>query len=223
MIPFSPRLRIKDMYPPVRDLEQPGCPLTRPIWSRCWPPPWRLPTRDRGSLSATGVPQGDEACLAELQGMVRDYFAAGSLLDRPAVTVATRSLHDELTRAKQIGPYKLRELLGEGGMGMVYVAEQEKPIRRKVALKVIKPGMDSRQVIARFEAERQALSLMDHPNIARVLDAGTTDSGRPYFVMELVKGLPITEHCDKYQLDTRKRLELFQQICRAVQHVIRRE
>ena len=92
-----------------------------------------------------------------------------------------------------IGPYRLMEQIGEGGFGLVFVAEQERPVRRKVALKIIKPGMDTRDVIARFEAERQALALMDHPNIARVLDAGTTDSGRPYFVMELVRGIPITD------------------------------
>ena len=117
-----------------------------------------------------------------------------------------------------IGPYKLRELLGEGGMGSVYVAEQEKPVRRKVALKIIKPGMDSQEVIYRFEAERQALAMMDHPNIAKVLDAGTTESGTPYFVMEIVKGTPITEHCDSLQLNTRERLQLFLQVCQAVQH-----
>src|SRR6185295_2031452 len=94
-----------------------------------------------------------------------------------------------------IGPYKLLQQIGEGGLGVVYMAEQHEPVKRRVALKIIKPGMDTRQVIARFEAERQALSLMDHPNIARVLDAGATDSGRPYFVMELVKGQPITQYC----------------------------
>ena len=103
-------------------------------------------------------------------------------------------------------------------MGAVFMAEQEEPVRRKVALKIIKPGMDSRQVIARFEAERQALALMDHPNIARVLDAGTTDTGRPYFVMELVHGVPITEYCDDNQLTPRERLELFVPVCQAIQH-----
>ena len=103
-------------------------------------------------------------------------------------------------------------------MGVVYMAEQHEPVRRKVALKIIKPGMDTRQVIARFEAERQALSLMDHPNIARVLDAGTTDSGRPYFVMELVKGRPITQYCDEQHLTPRQRLELFLPVCQAIQH-----
>jgi serine/threonine protein kinase/Flp pilus assembly protein TadD len=117
-----------------------------------------------------------------------------------------------------IGPYKLMEQIGEGGMGLVFVAEQQHPVRRKVALKVIKPGMDTRQVIARFEAERQALALMDHPNIARVYDGGETASGRPYFVMELVKGVPITEYCDQNQVPIRERLELFLHVCQAVQH-----
>src|SRR6202043_92506 len=108
-----------------------------------------------------------------------------------------------------IGPYKLMEQIGEGGMGLVFVAQQEQPVRRKVALKIIKPGMDSTQVIARFEAERQALALMDHPNIAKVLDAGTTDSGHPYFVMERVKGVPIIQYADEHRLTPRERLELF--------------
>src|SRR5260370_16900 len=117
-----------------------------------------------------------------------------------------------------IGPYKLMEQIGEGGMGLVFVAEQQHPIRRKVALKVIKPGMDTREVIGRFEAERQALALMDHPNIARILDAGTTESGRPYFVMELVSGIPVTEYCDRAQLTPRERLELFVSAAQAIQH-----
>ncbi|HEY1601111.1 MAG TPA: protein kinase, partial [Pirellulales bacterium] len=117
-----------------------------------------------------------------------------------------------------VGPYKLLEQIGEGGMGVVYMADQQTPIRRRVALKVIKPGLDTRQVIARFEAERQALALMDHPNIARVLDAGTADSGRSYFVMELVRGVPITEYCDQNNLPLHERLELFGQVCHAVQH-----
>ena len=117
-----------------------------------------------------------------------------------------------------ISRYKLMEQIGEGGMGTVFVARQNRPIRRKVALKVIKPGMDSKAVIARFEAERQALAMMDHPNIAKVLDAGTTESGRPYFCMELVKGIPITEYCDQHRLAVRERLTLFVQVCQAIQH-----
>ncbi|MCR9293961.1 MAG: serine/threonine protein kinase [bacterium] len=119
---------------------------------------------------------------------------------------------------QEIGRYRLLQKIGEGGFGVVFMAEQLRPVRRKVALKVIKPGMDSSAVVARFEAERQALALMDHPNIARVLDGGATDSGRPYFVMELVKGVPITEYCDKNQLNTSERLRLFIRVCQAVQH-----
>jgi WD40 repeat protein/serine/threonine protein kinase len=118
----------------------------------------------------------------------------------------------------QIGPYKLLRILGEGGMGIVYLAEQIQPVRRRVALKIIKPGMDSKQVIARFEAERQALALLDHPNVAHVYDAGTTEAGRPYFAMEYVQGVPITEHCDRQKLTIEERLKLFVQVCEAIQH-----
>src|SRR4029077_18634501 len=117
----------------------------------------------------------------------------------------------------QIGPYKLLQQIGEGGMGTVYMAEQTQPVQRKVAIKVIKAGMDTRPVIARFEAERQALAMMDHVNIARVLDAGTTEAGRPYFVMELVHGVPITKYCDDNQMTPRERLELFVPVCQAIQ------
>jgi serine/threonine protein kinase len=119
---------------------------------------------------------------------------------------------------ERIGPYKLLQEIGRGGCGIVYMAEQEKPVRRRVALKLIKLGMDTQQVIARFEAERQALALMDHPNIAKVLDAGATGTGRPYFVMELVRGIKITEYCDQNRLPALERLKLFIQVCRAVQH-----
>src|SRR5450432_4052564 len=128
----------------------------------------------------------------------------------------------EIPRAEgpggRIGPFKILQQLGEGGFGSVFEAEQEQPVKRRVALKVIKLGMDTREVIARFEAERQALALMDHPHIARVLDAGATDSGRPYFVMELVKGEPITRYCLKHSLTIEQRLQLFEQVCAAVQH-----
>jgi serine/threonine-protein kinase len=117
--------------------------------------------------------------------------------------------------------YKIRQEIGEGGMGTVFFAEQLRPVRRQVALKLIKRGMDSRNVLARFESEPQALALMDHPNIARVLDAGTTADGRPFFVMELVKGIPITEYCDAHRLDLNARLALFRQVCSAVQHAQR--
>src|SRR5262249_42851906 len=116
------------------------------------------------------------------------------------------------------GRYKLLEAIGEGGMGTVWMAEQREPVKRLVALKLIKAGMDSKAVLARFEAERQALALMDHPNIAKVLDGGTTEQGRPYFVMELVKGLPLTEYCDARRLSVPGRLKLFVQVCSAVQH-----
>ncbi|HEU6448232.1 MAG TPA: serine/threonine-protein kinase [Verrucomicrobiae bacterium] len=127
---------------------------------------------------------------------------------------------DELTDALGtcIGRYKLLQKIGEGGCGIVYMAEQQEPVHRRVALKIIKLGMDTKSVIARFDAERQALALMDHPNIARVLDAGATETGRPYFMMELVRGVRITDYCDKNQLDMRQRLELFVQVCQAIQH-----
>src|ERR1022692_619702 len=118
----------------------------------------------------------------------------------------------------RIGPYKLLQRIGEGGGGVVYMAEQEKPVRRRVALKAIKLGMDTKSVIGRFEAERQALALMDHPNIAKVLEAGATDTGRPYFVMELVRGIKITDYCDQNNLPTRERLKLFVEVCQAVQY-----
>jgi len=118
----------------------------------------------------------------------------------------------------RIGRYKLLEQIGEGGFGVVWMAEQDEPVRRRVALKIIKPGMDTREVVARFEAERQALAMMEHPNIASVFDGGATETGRPYFVMELVKGVPITTYCDTRQLSTRERLELFMEVCQAVQH-----
>jgi non-specific serine/threonine protein kinase/serine/threonine-protein kinase len=167
----------------------------------------------------------DQACGdPELRHRVERLLArdaqASSFLESPAVpptvTVGSPSLSEG--PGTVIGPYKLREQIGEGGMGVVYVAEQTQPVRRKVALKVIKPGMDTKQVIARFEAERQALAMTDHPNIARVIDAGATESGRPYFVMELVRGIPITDYCDRERLSISERLELFVLACRAVQH-----
>jgi len=141
-------------------------------------------------------------------------------LESPALDVGTITAGSSITEAPGtlVGPYRLIEQIGDGGMGLVFMARQQEPVKRNVALKIIKPGMDSQQVVARFEAERQALALMDHPNIARVLDAGCTDSGRPYFVMDLVKGIPITEYCDRERLPVRQRLELFVLVCQAVQH-----
>ena len=158
--------------------------------------------------STSGLAAGPEA---------EEDFAslpAGSPL--ALATTATQDLPEKA--GTWIGSYKLLQKIGEGGMGVVFMAEQDRPIRRKVALKVIKPGMDTAQVIARFEAERQALAIMEHPNIARVLDVGSTATGRPFFVMELVRGVPITDYCDRHHLTTQERLELFIPVCRAIQH-----
>ncbi|MBA3485388.1 MAG: protein kinase [Pirellulales bacterium] len=168
----------------------------------------------------------DEACQSdvELRGRVERLLAEHErqesfILDFPPDGLdATVDHHISECPGTVIGPYKLLQQIGEGGMGVVFMAEQTEPIQRIVAIKIILPGMDTRQVIARFEAERQAVAMMDHPNIAKVLDAGTTDSGRPYFVMELVKGVPITKYCDEKHLPLRLRLELFMQVCQAVQH-----
>ena len=143
---------------------------------------------------------------------------APRFLESPSAQPVGNPSFEPTPLGTQIGPYKLREQIGEGGFGTVYVAEQQPPMARKVALKIIKLGMDTKQIVARFEAERQALAMMDHPNIAKVFDAGTTDSGRPYFAMELVHGRPITEFCDEQQLPNHRRLELFVDVCRAVQH-----
>jgi serine/threonine protein kinase/WD40 repeat protein len=165
---------------------------------------------------------GDAVLRRRVEALLRSHEEARNFLDQPAATVA----HAPVERpGTVVGPYKLLQLLGEGGMGAVWMAEQTQPVQRKVALKIIKAGMDSAQVIARFEAERQALALMDHPNIARVFDAGTTpgepgcvSAGRPYFVMELVKGVPITNYCDDNRLTPRQRLALFIPVCQAIQH-----
>ena len=136
--------------------------------------------------------------------LLANHFEEDGFMEDPAVNAATALVAVPIVEGPgtRIGRYKLLQKIGEGGMGVVYMAEQEEPVRRRVALKIIKLGMDTRQVVARFEAERQALALMDHPNIAQVLDGGATDTGRPYFVMELVRGVPITEYCDQNQLPT---------------------
>jgi serine/threonine protein kinase len=163
----------------------------------------------------------DAALRAEVEGLLATLGRAGEFMRRPAAAAAGVTLGPEPVAegpGAVVGRYKLLEQIGEGGFGVVFMAEQREPVRRQVALKIIKPGMDTRQVIARFEAERQALALMDHPNIARVLDADATASGRPYFVMELVRGVLITEFCDKNHLPPEGRLRLFIDVCHAVQH-----
>ena len=162
----------------------------------------------------------DTALLQDVDRLVADHFRAGEFLDQPLVQVNTHDIGASESNyiGERIGPYVIREQLGEGGMGIVYVAEQVEPVRRKVALKLIRPGMSSKDVIARFEAERQALAMMDHPHVAKVLDGGVTEAGQPYFVMELIQGVVVTEYCDEQCLDTRERLGLFLQVCRAVHH-----
>jgi tetratricopeptide (TPR) repeat protein len=165
--------------------------------------------------------EGDPALRAEVEGLLRALDAAGPFLNRPAGDARAEVTTDqpgETPGTVIAGRYKLLEQLGEGGMGAVWVAEQTQPVRRKVAVKLIKMGMDSRSVLSRFEAERQALALMDHPNIAKVLDGGRTEQGRPFFVMEYVKGVPLTRYCDEARLTVRERLELFVPVCQAVQH-----
>ncbi len=162
---------------------------------------------------------GDPALRESIESLLKANEGASSFLFGPAPALRAHNRQPGREGSGTvIGPYKLLEKIGEGGMGVVYMAEQTVPVRRKVALKIIKPGMDTRHVIARFEAERQALALMEHPNIARVLDAGSTESGRPYFVMELVRGIPITDYCDGERLSIDERLDLFVVVCQAVQH-----
>src|SRR5205809_589890 len=189
----------------------------------------RLPAGERAPYlnEACGV---DAQLRQRVEELLRAGEEAGEFLQDPAP--GARRPVDALAAANspqsaaaagekvgdRIGRYKLLQQIGEGGCGVVYMAEQQEPLRRRVALKVIKLGMDTKSVIARFEAERQALALMDHPNIARVLDAGATETGRPFFVMELVRGARITVHCDENKFSIRQRLDLFIQVCHAVQH-----
>jgi len=176
---------------------------------------------------ALNVPPGDQrsalldtACAgdAELRGRVETLLAAHDRADAlfPQFEISASAPPESV--GTMIGRYKLLQQIGEGGFGVVFMAEQEHPVRRRVALKIIKLGMDTKEVIARFEQERQALAMMDHPNIAKVFDAGVTPTGRPFFVMELVRGIKITDYCDQSSLSTRERLDLFVQVCQAVQH-----
>src|ERR1700722_15209856 len=163
----------------------------------------------------------DEGLRRKIEALLRSNERAGSFLEEPP-TASISEKREKVTAGEkpgdQVGRYKLLQQLGEGGCGVVFLAEQEEPVRRRVALKVIKPGMDTKSVIARFGAERQALALMDHPSIAKIFDAGATESGRPYFVMEVVRGLKITDYCDQNFVSTAQRLDLFIQVCDAVQH-----
>ena len=169
------------------------------------------PTAEERSAYLDTVCQNAGDLRQEVESLLRLEDKMGDFLESPVFDSGVTLDDSPLTEGPGtvIGPYKLLELIGEGGFGAVYMAEQEEPIRRRVALKIIKLGMDTKQVIARFEAERQALAMMDHPNIARVLDAGATDSGRPYFVMELVTGVSVIKYCDTNKLTTAERLDLF--------------
>src|SRR5260221_2143210 len=180
----------------------------------------QLPVRERAAYLERAC-DGDTELRQRIERLLQTHDQAGDFLEKlpsdaasegsPGITVGEKP-------GDRIGRYKLLEQIGEGGCGVVFVAEQEDPIHRRVALKVVKPGMDTKCVIVRFEAERQALALMDHPNISHVFDAGATESGRPYFVMELVDGVKITDYCDRHSLPINARLNLFAQVCDAIQH-----
>ena len=180
----------------------------------------RVPVGERRVFLARAC-EGDEDLFRRVEALLNSHEQIGDFLEEgtdEAVSEARIASMADEKPADRIGRYKLLQEIGEGGCGVVFMAEQEEPVRRRVALKIIKPGMDTKSVIARFEAERQALALMDHPSIAKVFDAGATESGRPYFVMELVRGVKITEYCDNNSLTTEERLKLFIQVCAAVQH-----
>lgn len=176
-----------------------------------------LPTMERNSYLEKAC-QGNRELKNRIQLLLKNVEESGSFMAEPVVDLNRTTAMDPVEVGRHIDRYRIMEQLGEGGMGIVFVAEQTEPVRRRVALKIIKPGMDSKAVVARFEAERQALAMMDHPNIARVLDAGTTREKLPYFVMELVRGLPITQYCDQAKTSLHERLKLFVSVCNAVQH-----
>jgi serine/threonine protein kinase len=166
---------------------------------------------ERESLSAE-----DESKLDRAKQSEQDAFERLDLDTTRSKDQASKKIGPSDTAT--IGPYRLLEVIGRGGMGEIWLAEQKHPVRRRIALKLIKPGMDTREVVARFESERQALALMDHPAIAKVFDAGSTEQNRPYFAMEYVAGIPITTYCDKHKLTVQERLQLFIQVCEGVQH-----
>lgn len=180
----------------------------------------QLPAHERAAYLERAC-GGDPELRRAVEALLREYDHLGDFLEKTPNTPGTKAKAEAASSERPgdyIGGYKLLEQIGEGGCGVVFMAEQSTPVRRKVALKIIKPGMDTKSVIARFETERQTLALMDHPNIAKIFDAGATQSGRPYFVMELVRGIKITDYCDQHSMTTEDRLKLFIQVCQAVQH-----
>ncbi|MBI2946630.1 MAG: serine/threonine protein kinase, partial [Verrucomicrobia bacterium] len=180
----------------------------------------KLPTPQERAAYVRGACGENPALRQQVESLIQAHEDVGGFMPtnpgEAVITIPDRPLSE--AEGTCIGRYKLLQRIGEGGMGVIYMAEQTEPVTRKVALKIIKLGMDTKSVIARFEAERQALAMMDHPNIAKVLDAGATDTGRPFFVMELVRGIKITDYCDQHNLPTSARLELFTLVCHAVQH-----
>jgi len=182
----------------------------------------QMPADERAAFLSETC-QDDIEMERRVAALLEAHEGAGAFLRETPGSLGANGDRNELEPPGQrcgdhVGRFKLLGQIGEGGCGVVYMAEQEEPVRRRVALKVIKLGMDTRQVIARFEAERQALAMMDHPNIAKVFDAGATEAGRPYFVMELVRGVKVTDFCDENKVSTEERLQLFIQVCHAIQH-----
>ncbi len=212
--PAARLLRAKEIFLAVREL---GVAEREDAIDRAAPDDPALREQVRALLRGAGSPLPFESLADDIRAAQRTR--AGTLETSPLGGRAGDAAGGDGDR---IGHYRLLQRIGEGGFGVVFMAEQEKPVRRRVALKIIKLGMDTKQVVARFEAERQALALMDHPNIAKVFDAGATETGRPYFVMELVRGLPITEYCDQKKLGIRERLALAAQVCEALQHAHQR-
>src|SRR5690349_21513147 len=177
----------------------------------------QLPSAERAAFLERAA-AGDSELRSRVEALLKAHESAGTFMEKPVERLVNTSPTVEVKPGDRFGHYRILGQIGEGGCGVVFLAEQEEPVRRQVAFKVIKPGIDTKSVIARFEAERQALAIMEHPNIAKVFDAGATDGGRPYFVMELVRGQKLTEYCDEHALDTSGRLELFVLVCSAVQH-----